>query len=362
METDLRTLSRLWIAMLLATSSPATAAPSVLADAQRRADRGDHSGALKRLEAVDRTTLDAADQQRHDRIAADAHLRAAMDGDSTNPGAHLTEAFEAHKRCIDGGDGPHGRHCASEARVLSKAIADRASRLAAALELGGAVSSVEIADRCEQLRRLAPADVAAPRCLARLAWARSDADRANEAIDWALDLPASEGRDVALAQATTTLLHGLGDVEATRAAIARVSDPGPRMQSVQGSLTTFETKLLPNRPDPASDTPSTWKPWLLALSKAGLHVLATNEADRGLENHGSSATYLEISASVRTRAAAAVPKSSDVDGRNRRILALLREAQRDLAACATLPDAPDRCAASEASVRAQIDQLAARLP
>lgn len=267
--------------------------------------------------------------------------------------------MQAHQRCLDARIPAHRKHCARHEDLLVRALADRAARLSEALSVGAAVSPTEISDRCAQLHALRPTTLEPARCLAALAWARPDRQRADRAFTWALALPASNARDVVLAQAAATLLHGLGDVDATRTLLARVPEPGPQLARIATSLQVFQDKLAPRQTAAhEQDTPEAWRSWLVALADAELHALSVREADRAATSHAEDAGVLQTAASVVTRAAAAVPPSSDRAARRRRIRALLQQARDHLQACASLPGAPASCATARDQVQAQLDQLA----
>lgn len=262
------------------------------------------------------------------------------------------------------GTGPHIRHCRDQERLLVRALTDRGARLATALELGGGVAPAEIQTRCEQVRELQPEDPQAARCLARLAWARADAVRAKAAFDWALPLEVSEARDQALGQAAATLLQRLGDPEAARDQLARLApeDRGPTVDALAVSLTVYDEKLAPLREATRSEEADAdaWRRWLTALADVGWFPLAEQEMSRATQSQAwTDAKLLLTFASVRTRAAAALPTGGDRAARRRRIRGLLEGARDDLDACAALDGAPPTCAQQASAVRAQLARLAA---
>lgn len=339
----------------------------LLADAARRVDRGDHVGALERLKRIDNAPLAAADEARRTSVAADAHLMAAIHDDTADPGWHLSQAVRLHQVCVSlqgPGQVSHARHCQGEQKRLAAAVLARAALLATTLEFGSPVAPRELEDRCAQLLALNKDDPGAARCLARVAWARRDADAAGRAFQQAASFPPSDTRDAALAQAASTLLRGLGDVQATQDLLRTIpaSERGARLTAVQASVDVYVDKLAPLEAAAlAPDAPpAAWATWLSALADATLFELALAQADRASALPPDARLWLVI-ASVRTRAAAAVPTTGSRNLRNRRIHTLLSQASDALQACTELPDAPATCAAQQTRVQAQVDALAAQL-
>jgi len=357
--------------LLLALALPAAAAPPpqrLLADAARRVDRGDHAGALERLERIEDAELEPADEARRQRVAAEAHRLAAGHDRTPDPGHHLTLAFQAHQRCV-AAEGPgqlvHAKHCARQEDLLVRALSARAAGIAASLELGGVAAPAELADRCEQLTALRPDSISPVLCTARLAWARSDAQAARDAFAAALRLEPSDERDQALAQATATLLHRLGNAEGAAELLAQVpvQARGKRLAALGTSIQVFQDRLEPLRtaayaPDASAKA---WRSWILGLAEGGLWVLARDQAAEAVRRYPQDAKVLLTAASVESRAAAAVPTDLPTRTRDQRIEALLRVALERLKACAALPDAPEVCASQVPSVQAQLDALAERL-
>lgn len=353
---------------LVGLAPAALAAPPperLLADASRRVERGDHEGALERLERIADAELEPADEAHRQRVAAEAHRAAALERETVDPARHLTLAVEAHQACVAAqgkGTAPHVRYCERHQDELLAAVQRRAQRIATTLELGGAASSTELQERCDMLATLAPDTPHAARCLARLGWARADGSVADAAYAKALALPASETRDSALAQAASTHLHLLGDVDATRALLERgPASPGPSLARLVQALADFEAKLLPRREAAyAGEDPTAWYRWIKALVESGLFSLAVTEAEVARERATPDARLLLTLAAARTQAAAALPEGGDEEARIRRIRALYAASVEDLDACAALEDTLPACAQTAERLRGRIAEIDTR--